>query len=251
MASSAATAARTAARQAKAPKSTPARTTGRNGKAVKPVTTAKPAPEPKPETPKVPTKAERREEGKKAIAASIATFEQDPPADGLLPLLYLLVNGDFIVHAPTCKSVITDFMKSDYQAPADMAAASARDAVLELWDDQISESDVIADHDNPTEDELSVYYGATSFHSCVKFPGETNGNTAKRDAKHLLARTMITAMGDAFDNMDPKVMEALGGREAAGAIASAWVHHLPTGDDEGKRIWPTEHLPRPDRSDWR
>jgi hypothetical protein len=239
---------------------TAARTTARNGKTTRKTTTkpatpvkeeVKTAPATAPEQPKQPTKAERREAGKTAIEGMIADFAKDPVADGMVPLSFMLVNGDFRVHRPDCKSVITDFMKSDYTEPAAMGAASARAAVLELWDDQIRESDTIADATNPTEDELAVYYGATDFHGCVKFPGDADAGSVKRDAKHALARAMIEAMGAAYANLDPKVKEALGGDLAAGAIASAWVHHLPTGENAGKRIWPTDSLPRPDRSDWR
>jgi len=97
--------------------------------------------------------------------ASLAAPEPEPTVD----LVYVLVNGDFAVHAPGCKDVKRDLAKSDYSAPGRMSVTDYRAAVADLWYDQIRDDH--ADESELTEAEWSAYEMACDFHSCVELPG--------------------------------------------------------------------------------
>lgn len=87
----------------------------------------------------------------------------------------------------------------------------------------------------------------------------------KAEAKRALARIVVRGIAAALADIDGLagadeqtgstldamlVRDELGVGEDMLRIASQWIHHLPTGQVDGKRYWP-EGLLRPDRSDWR
>ena len=72
----------------------------------------------------------------------------------------------------------------------------------------------------------------------------------KRSAKQDLARHVVLAMADTIISSDgSELFRSAFSADEAAEIASQWLHHLPTGSDDGRRWWPAE-LPRPTRSDW-
>lgn len=74
----------------------------------------------------------------------------------------------------------------------------------------------------------------------------------KTDAKHDLARRVLTAIAGAIESL-PEDSDALAfySVESAGEAIANMTHHFPAGRDaDGRRWWP-ENLPRPDRSEWR
>lgn len=91
------------------------------------------------------------------------------------------------------------------------------------------------------------------------------GPSRKAEAKRALARIVVNGIAAALADIDglagadeetgasldaTLVRDELGTGEEMLRIASQWIHHLPTGQVNGKRYWP-EGLLRPDRSDWR
>jgi phenylpyruvate tautomerase PptA (4-oxalocrotonate tautomerase family) len=160
--------------------------------------------------------------------------------------VFMLVNGDFRVHAAGCKDVPKDLAKSDYSKAAEATWANEDEAVRELWSDQIAESD------DPTD--LSSYFGATEFLPCCKLTATADkAKAAKRDAKQALAKAVLDAVGDLFA-ADAPITKRLAvegmDEETAKRTVAQWLHHLNAGQVDGQRYFP-ESLPRPNRSDWR
>lgn len=177
-------------------------------------------------------------------------------------LRFVLDNGEFKVHTKTCPTLKRDAkVLSDGEKPGVLVALDKRDAVLQLWDDQILESDEIADKDEPTEAELLPYYGYTEFHRCVnKLFGATDEKpksaAVKRDSKRALATIVVEAIAAgvvaALDaepgNKSADAVLVLAGMDRAEALrtTSQWIHHLPADRDR----WLATELPKPERSDW-
>lgn len=217
-------------------------------------TSAKADPKPAP-APKAPTAAElvKRSE---AIAEAQATKEE-----GTFPLVFLLVHGaDFRVHAPGCSVTARDLKNSDYEAPVALVVKTEREAILELWSDQIRETFDTDDLDSITDEQLNEnsYVSTVDFHRCTKAlpSGFAEVETVTpRAAKQRLAMMVAS-------NLDQMVGDLLNGGMAADYFASAgmkpdevasivahWIHHIPTDHAEYGKLM--KHLPAPDRSDWR
>ena len=185
----------------------------------------------------------------------------------------LLVNGDFHVHTPTCPQLKRESDKAK-EKPFMVVALDRRDALTQLWSDQIAETDTEDKPDDPSHatDEFLSTHGfdtATDFHSrCLgKTPGFENpktkkaGSQGKRDARRMLATLMIEAMAAELatildTNMATGEQDAdadrafiLRGMTSAEILTttSHWVHHLPA----DKTRWLASGMPAPDRSDWR
>ena len=187
--------------------------------------------------------------------AAPAAPKVTPPATASkpgLPLEFVLVNGDFRVHKSGCKDVPRDLAKSDYQEPGRMNAETQREAILDLWDDQIRES--AEDGDNPTDEELGQYIGATDFAPCTKklTPlAVAAPKPTKSDAKTDLGRRAVLALDAMFAGLEDSDLALTGWtREEAAQCLANWVHHFPVGRNEAGRTWPATTLPKPDRSDW-
>lgn len=74
---------------------------------------------------------------------------------------------------------------------------------------------------------------------------------SERAAKQALARAVVQAIETELRTSVPAdAWRAVFDIEEAKEIAAHWVHHLPTGKEDGARWWP-KGLPRPNRSDWR
>lgn len=178
-------------------------------------------------------------------------------------LRFVLSDGDFKVHTPTCPTLKRDLSKSDYEKPAILVAVDQRDAVLQLWDDQIAEADMV-DNDSPTEEELGPYYDSTDFHRCVSrldgfgnAKAEKNGVT-KKASKNMLATRLIEAMAAEIKNIvdlnpeteqEQKEFELIRSGMTSTEIrqtAANWVHHFPA----DRNRWVASGMAIPVRSDW-
>jgi len=177
---------------------------------------------------------------------------------------YVLTNGDFEVHTPSCPQLKRDLAKSDYEKPGTVVAVSREDAVRFLWDDQIAEAftqpvnpdEPDGDHESyePTTDELAEhgYFEATHFHGrCLSkiLPDPTSTakvkSTVKRDAKRALADLVVAAIAEVLNGELPAAVLAGMTVDEAKRITVQQIHHLPVNRDN----WP-ETIPTPDRSDW-
>lgn len=82
-------------------------------------------------------------------------------------------------------------------------------------------------------------------------PVEQPSKASKQAAKQDLARRAVLALDAMFSNLDPSDAALTGWTKAEAAQCLAnWVHHFPTGSENGKRTWPAATLPKPQRSDW-
>jgi len=167
-----------------------------------------------------------------------------------MELRFMLVNGDFKVHAKGCRAISRDLKTSDYEKPGELTADSQREVTLDLWDDILAEEYPEREFSSLTEQELASCASAISYHTCVKdLPDGWDARVTKREAKQLLAHYVLdgalTSVAD-FLAHDGGIPE-----DEARRTVSQWLHHLNAGNGEdGKRYFP-EGLPRPDRSDWR
>jgi hypothetical protein len=212
-----------------------------------------------------PTAAER-----KAAAAKAATEAKAKAADEAAKakaeaeaaeaadhtnLRYLLMrNADFKVHARNCPRIKVDLKGSDYSEPGKLLAVTEREVVEDLWSDQIREHFNTEDFSTISDADLMANFDTIEYHKCVGdliTYVERPKPVTRRDAKQDLARRVAEAIGDMLLHLDGSEMAATIDETERAAITTAWVHHLPTGnDDEGARWWPSS-LPKPDRSDWK
>jgi hypothetical protein len=190
-------------------------------------------------------------------------------------LRFLLMNGtsDFMIHTPSCPQLKRDLGKSAYDRPQILVARDRYDAIAQLWDDQVSETedrpeDIYAP--SPERDAFLDTHGftaATEFHRCVaKVPGfaktqkSAASGTVKRDAKRVLATLMVEAMASRIQEIldtniadtDPETADARAilagiGNEEIWRTVSHWIHHFPA----DRARWTASGMPAPDRSDWR
>lgn len=192
--------------------------------------------------------------------------EHEIEVEGQVLKFHLGIDGDFHIHTQTCPTLQRELKTSNYETAQILAAVSRRDAVLQLWDDQIREDQDIADPDDPTEPELNGYYHATDFHRCVvklegfeaTTKGKANG-TSLRDSKHMLATLLVEAMaaeisrildsnlaGTAEDEAEARTVLSGMSNELIWKTASHWIHHFPA----DRNRWVASGMPAPDRSDW-
>jgi hypothetical protein len=178
-------------------------------------------------------------------------------------LKFVLTNGEFQVHTPSCPTLKKDLKVSDYERPGTLVARDRRDAVLQLWDDQIGEDERIVDKDSPTESELAGYANGTNFHRCVNrvwsVAVETKPIKVKRDAKRMLANLMVEALAAQITQIldtnladtdestaDARLVLSGMDNDEIRKTVSHWIHHFPA----DRERWVASGMPKPDRSNW-
>lgn len=198
-----------------------------------------------------------------------------PADDGVFYSTYFLskAKSEFVVHLVTCEAGRSAARRnSQYEGKAvPFQIVSRADAVRQLWDDQMAESEEGTEHWATDANVLgSAYDGECFFHSCLKALPDSvqpvteqpappaDAKTVKRDAKQALARYLADAVARAIEDLGSsaslselnKLISAGLPAEDQAKAASHWMHHWPTGEQDGQRYFPAT-LPRPDRSDWR